>query len=155
MREIPSDSLMDAVFDHLSISHEKTDIWNDNVNDETINEETIAEVIEHYTDELKEELIDEVESMSGEGQARTFGMWYDERSANEVREILVGEGKTMDEATELLEDYDDDDIVGYVVVLYGDIDSIVTDERAGAERIVEDAIEGEQWDTLAKVLIDL
>ena len=155
MREIPSDSLMDAVFDHLGISHEKADIWNDNVNDGTINEEAIAEVIEHYTDELKEELIDEVESMSGEGQARTFGMWYDERSASEVREIFVGEGQTMDEAAERLEDYDDDDMVGYVVVLYGDIDSIVDDERAGAERIVEDAIEGEQWETLAKVLIDL
>ena len=155
MRSEPSDLLMELTLDHLGINHEQSDIWNDNVSDGTIDEKAIEEIVEHYHSELKQELVDAVEAMSGEGQARTFGMWYDERDAKDVREILVGEGKTMDEAAELLEDYDDDDLVGYVVVLYGDIHCIVADERAGAEAIVEESIDGEDWETLAGLLVDL
>ena len=153
MRNDISENLMDIVFDHLNIGHEKADIWNDNVDDGTIDEETIAEVVEHYHDELKNELVEAVEEMSGEGQARTFGMWYDEREYQDVRDILVREGKSNDEAEELLEGYEDDDIVGYVAVLYGDIHAIVTDERDAAELLVENAIEGEQWTTLASLLV--
>ena len=154
MRDV-SYNVMGLVLDHVGVSTELADIWNDNVDDGTINMEIVAETIEHFHNELKDELIDIVESMSAEGQARTFGMWFDERECQDVRKMLMREGRNHDEVKELLEDYDDEDLVGYVVVLYGDIHCVALDERAGATDIVEDAIDGEQWETLAKLLVTL
>ena len=154
MRDV-SDNLIDAVFDHLGISYEKSDIWNENVNDGTIDEDVIAEVIEHYHDELKDELIDEVEAMCGEGQARMFGMWFTEELYETAKEIMQQEGHDEDEIEDMLENHDKDGLVGMVRIMGDGYHGLYDDEQEGAAAIVEDAIEGEQWDTLAKVLVDL
>ena len=154
-RDNVSDALIEATFDHLNISYDKYDIWNNYVEEGVIDQAAVEEVVEHYHPELKEELVDEVESMCGEGQARMFGMWFTEELYETAKEIMQQEGQDADEIEEMLEDYDKDGLVGMVRIMGDGYHGLYDSEHEGAAAIVEDAIEGEQWQTLAKLLVDI
>ena len=155
MRNDPSELLMEFTFEHLGISYEASDIWNDNLDDLTIDRQAIEEIIEHYHPELKDEIIEAIEALSAEGQARTFGMWVDVDLCKNIHTMFIEEGKSADFADEMLDGHEDEDLVYYVAVLHGDIHCIVNDETEGAMAIAEEAVAGEQWDTLAGLLVDL
>ena len=156
MYDIPSKLLMELVFEHLDISYEMADIWQDNVDNDVIDMQAVAEVVSENLEDFMDELVVRVEDMSGEGQARSFGMWVDSRDCKSVREMLTKEGVFDAETIEdVLEGYTETEEVYYVAVLYGDIHSVVEDERAGAEVIVREAIDSEEWKTLAGLLVNI